>query len=221
MTKFVTKKVNIERWKQAQEYENDVWKTAPRDHDDWNFWWSGAFDNYIFLTKYPIKSILEVGCGPYARNLRHILNIIGGDDKTLYLEDPLINEYINDGKWIINIPSTKIALPLEEMIIENKIDLIICINVLDHAYDVKKCFDNMLKSLNNKGIIIFGQDLTNKEDVQKVPIADIGHPIRIDLNTCEKALKDLTPIYKKVLDREIGRNPGAHYATLIYAGIKN
>ena len=218
MNNYIIKEADITIWERAQRWENQQWKSFNADDNDWNDWWFDCFSNFEFIKSYDINSILEVGCGPWAKNLRYTLNIIGEENKKLYLEDPLLNEYINDGKYVKNINAIKIVRPLEETIIKEKVDLIICINVLDHVYNVDKCFENMLLSLNKNGILIFGQDLSNEEDYKNIP-TDIGHPIRIDLNVCDQALKSLRPIYKIVLNRDAGRNPCAHYGTLLYAGI--
>lgn len=210
-------KVSLDRWKQAQAWEDSVWKSWPVDADDWNVYWADKFDNYKFLSSYNINSILEVGCGPWAQNTRHILKIIS-DNKEIYLEDPLINSYLHQGKYIKNIKATYISQSLEELSINKKFDLIVCINVLDHVQDVEKCFDSIYKHLNKDGLFIFGQDLSDESDITNYPIEDVGHPIRVDLNICNNLLKRTEPIFNKIIPRNEGRNPGCHCGILIYCG---
>ena len=212
--------VSADRWQQAQQRELAEWVRAPVDSSDWNEWWTGHFDNYSFLKNLKIRSILEVGCGPWAKNMLTVLGVIGQDDKKIFLLDPLLDQYAALGKSVTKIDAVKIVVPLEELAIGEPVDLIICINVLDHVQSVEKCFARMREHLNPGGILILGQDLTNEEDFVKCPevSTDIMHPIKLDLEACERCLSCYEPIYKKVLGRQEGRNPRAHYATLLFAG---
>lgn len=210
-------KVSLERWKQAQTWENSVWQNWPVDADDWNVYWANQFDNYSFLNAYNINSILEVGCGPWAQNTRHVLKVVG-QNKDVYLEDPLINNYLQQGKFIKNLKATYISQPLEDLSINKKFDLIICINVLDHVRDIDMCFESIYKHMNNNSLLIFGQDLSDETDIATYPIEDVGHPIRINLDICEKLLNRTESVFKKIVPRNEGRNPGAHCGLIIYCG---
>src|SRR5690349_19573106 len=92
--------VSRERWKQAQEWEKALWLQMPADGDDWNDWWAAQFDRYAFLRGEKIRRVLEVGCGPWAKNTRWVLSVIGFEDKEVYLEDPLLNDYVAAGKLV-------------------------------------------------------------------------------------------------------------------------
>jgi hypothetical protein len=94
------------------------------------------------------------------------------------------------------------------------------INVLDHVMNSELCLKNAVRITKAGGYFILGQDLSNEDDIAKFP-HDTGHPIRLSQEDIKPYLNDFTHIRYKVLSREEGRNPEAHYATLLYAGMKN
>jgi ubiquinone/menaquinone biosynthesis C-methylase UbiE len=101
---------------------------------------------------------------------------------------------------------------------DNQMDLIICINVLDHVNDYDRCMQEIYRVLNTDGLLILGQDLSNQEDQELCPesYTDIGHPIKLDHVIIEKSLEGkYSHLFKKILSREEGRNPGAHYGTFL------
>jgi SAM-dependent methyltransferase len=117
----------------------------------------------------------------------------------------------------VDLSSSKLeALPYPD----SSMDLVICVNVLDHVNDCDACMEEMYRVLRTGGFLVLGQDLTSEEDLEKHPkdMTDIGHPIRIDHLYIARALDArYTPVYLKVLDRHEGRVPRAHYGT--YVGI--
>lgn len=72
------------------------------------------------------------------------------------------------------------------------------------------------------GYLILGQDLTNAEDMQNCPdvLTDTKHPILLDMDALKPHLDAYRLVHSKLLPREQGRNPKAHYGTLIYIGRK-
>jgi hypothetical protein len=44
---------------------------------------------------------------------------------------------------------------------------------------------------------------------------DVGHPIKLDHYTIEDSFKGYPHLYFRLLSREEGRNPQAHYGTLV------
>ena len=212
------------RWVAAQKWELEYWSNHNSDGDDWNYWWKEKFNNYSFLnTEY--ASLLEVGCGPFARNTQ-IIKSIYPDIKKISLSDPLLVDYINSNKEVgifAKNNNCKIyPFPLEELDTDELYDIVVCINVFDHVYDVNTCFDIIYKALNKNGILILGQDLTNEEDFKLCPetITDVGHPIKLSDDYLSNYLSLYNNIYYKMLPRNEGRNPAAHYGTLLFAGSK-
>lgn len=218
-------KVTEDRWQKAQEWELATWLGSPKDSEDWNGWWYDHFKGYEYLNSFNINSILEVGCGPYGKNVKYLLSRLQKVKNVDFL-DPLINEYINNNYSITNLinkyNSKMYDNSLEELKVSKKYDCILCINVLDHVKDADACMEKIEELLNEGGVLILGQDLTNEEDVKKSPyiMEDIGHPIKLDHVFFKDKLKNYKHIFQNILKREHGRNPEAHYGTLIYVGQK-
>lgn len=198
-------------WKDIQKKELEIWEKVGRNADDWNIWWANKFDNYNFLKDYNIKNMIEIGCGPFANNTRIIKDITKCEDITLL--DPLLDKYIEKNFSVTDIEAKHLFIPLEE-IEDKKYDLVVCINTLDHCFDLKRCVDKLI-SISN--ILIIGNDLSNDND-KELTKNDILHPIKPNLPDFENIFNNFESIYKKCLKREEGRNPIAHYSTLLYAG---
>jgi SAM-dependent methyltransferase len=237
MADHVIKSVTAERLNDAQKFEQRFAIGSMRVSDnDWNDWWADMFSQYKSLSGKHFRNVLEVGCGPHT-NLKHILKTITADH--LYLEDPLINFYLThnlENRWIFWLP-LKLNFVQRLAMIEGKrmdfssvqlehlsyqdgmMDLVICINVLDHVQDYNLCMKQMDRVLMKGGILVIGQDLSNETDMRNCPesYCDIGHPIKVDMATLGAPLTSYTPLYQKRLPREQGRNPKAHYST--YLGI--
>jgi len=117
----------------------------------------------------------------------------------------------------VDLSSSKLeALPYAD----SSMDLVICINVLDHVNDCDACIEQMDRVLRVGGYLVLGQDLTNGENLQNCPECktDIGHPIKIDHPYIVAALdRKYKAAFERLLERHEGRSPSAHYAT--YVGI--
>ena len=219
-------KCSEERWSKAQDDELSLWLKGCQDGDDWNTWWKEKFCNYSFLKGKQITSMLEVGCGPYAKNTKMILDILENKNtETVDLLDPLLDRYIKHNlsvKSLMRENTVAYNMPLEKLSVKEKYDLIICINVLDHVYDANQCLQSMYEALKTNGIVIIGQDLTNDDDLKNPVVAkDIMHPIKLDYLFFEGYFEKYKEVvFNKILPREEGRNPPAHYGTLLYSGLK-
>ena len=192
--------------------------------DDWNYWWMEQFENYIMLPK-SVERALEIGCGPYT-NIRLISKIC--KIKEIYCCDPLIDAYISFKlTWLSTAASRKkIRISNDKCenltFDDNYFDLIVCINVLDHVQNADKCLKEMIRLAKQDGFIVFGQDLSDEEDLSnRIVCDDIGHPIKIHHTTLDVILDDVCECrLKKILPRDKGRNPIAHYGTYIFIGQK-
>ena len=236
-------KVSQERWAIAQENEKNFWERHGVEGDDWNGWWKDKFDNYNFLENVDyINTILEIGCGPWARNLDLVMGALPASPSKILLEDPLLDDYLMTGKSVgryfisNNVLDHNtftagrtgvigISQPFEECdekIIEpGSVDMAVCNNVLDHVFDVEAIINNIYKALGTGGWFIFGQDLTSEPFGDPAGHDDVMHPIKIDHNYLNSFLdgKYEKKLYK-ILPREEGRNPMYHYGTYIFAGRK-
>jgi len=216
-----------EQWTTAQQNEFLVWKNTPSYiDDDWNLWWKDHFENYQFLNQFEINSIIEIGCGPYAKNIQYITENMKVKPVRYGLNDPLLDNYIDINRpvadYMYKVNAMKYNMPLEILKPAERYDCVVCINVLSHVYDVTLCMENMYKMLNLNGILIFGEDLTTENDLLTAPeiLTDKMHPIRFDAMFIKEHLKNYKPVFDRVLSKAQGRNPRAHYATVLFAGQK-
>ncbi|MGA7103931.1 MAG: methyltransferase domain-containing protein [Candidatus Deferrimicrobiaceae bacterium] len=239
------KKVSEDRWKQALAWESSLWESIEHKRgwkrpiwmiarpffrllglpggakDDFNHWWEKQLDFYNYLPK-EISNYIELGCGPYT-NTRLILK--ERKAKHIILSDPLIRNYIRYRRtWLARQYKTG-AICIDPNPAENCLyadgtfDVVVMINVLDHVMDVDQCLSNAIRIARKGGFFIFGQDLTDEEGLRRFPY-DVGHPIRLNLEEIEPYLTGFQPVLRKVLSREEGRAPEAHYGTLLFVGRK-
>jgi SAM-dependent methyltransferase len=245
--KVFSEKVSEERWRAAQQWEeqhwigaqaararagkNYIWRAlsafglVPKYRgDDWNRWWMAQFEDYRFLPA-TVKNALEVGCGPYT-NLRLIMERCRPEH--IYLSDPLIRTYVKFKLTFVADMYRKALCvlddhPLEELpFADNYFDLSVMNNVLDHVRDARLCMDNLVRVTKPGGFVLLGQDLSNEEDLDALRRdgGAVGHPIKLHAEWFDPWLKNFEPVLQKVLPREQGREPDKHYATLIFAGRK-
>jgi SAM-dependent methyltransferase len=235
--------VSEERWREAQEWELDLWSeghlkrgwkrvawpvVAPALRalgwrrawgDDWNHWWKDRFDGYRFLPS-DLGDSIELGCGPYT-NTRLILE--GRRASRVVCSDPLIKSYVTfRGRWLAEAYAAgRVEIddhPIEELpLAPETFDLVLLINVLDHVRDADLCMQKAIALARPGGYFLLGQDLSDESDLAYHPY-DIGHPIRLSREDVDPYLAPLSTVLRKELSREEGRDPRLHYATLIYAG---
>jgi len=209
------------RWQEAQAWERREWeKYANPTGDDWNKWWADKFGGYAFLPR-QLGDVAEIGCGPFT-NIRLIRK--GRETKRIVCSDPLAETYLRLPCWLAQ--SHRLGLievdahPAEECPLPAaSFDLVVMTNVLDHVRDADLCLRNAAGLVKPGGYFILGQDLSDTEDEKRFP-RDIGHPIRLRLEDVSPHLAGFRSIIHRVLARAEGRNPAAHYGTLIFAGQK-
>lgn len=95
-----------------------------------------------------------------------------------------------------------LSLPAEELDIDQKFDLIIMINVLEHCFDTDKIFKNILKITSKDAYLIFGGDklYEHKSVVEETNnLYDAAHPLRVDRTVTEDFLKNnFETVYKRI-----------------------
>ena len=190
--------------------------------DDWNHWWAEKFEHYQCLPR-TLKNVIELGAGPYT-NIRVILECRSASH--VICSDPLVKEYLRfRGQWLARMwQERKVYVddhPLEECpFASDYFDLAVVVNVLDHCRDSLACIRQAVRITKPGGYLVIGQDLSNFDDVQRIG-DDIGHPIRIDHDTLDtELLHAFRKVHYKILSREEGRNPSAHYGTYVFIGQK-
>ena len=226
------------QWLRAQRFEKEFASANMLQGDDWNVWWKHQFNDYSEIRNKIFHNALEVGCGSHT-NMLHILQ--GCEATNLFMEDPLIWFYLTGGKrpdgirnqisWVTrkqtglqllaeryNEKFNATAHPLEDLPYRNEsMNLVVCINVLDHVRDFDLCMFEIKRVLAPGGYLVLGQDLTNGDDVAQCPeiLTDAGHPIRVSKEIVEASVENYRKCYYTVLPRKNGRNPRCHYATYI------
>jgi len=232
-----------ERWLQAQRWEGALWRNANRPlrnaakrvlqqlglrrrevGDDWNHWWAEQFGDYRFIPKH-IKDAIEFGCGPYT-NLRLISRARKIDHA--YCSDPLLHTYLTFRyTWLSESYRRRRVLvddhPMEQCpFASDFFDLVVLINVLDHVRDASECLRQAVRVTKPGGFLIVGQDLTSEEDLSIPEVrSDIGHPIKLDHEALDLFLHPtFKPVLYRILSRDEGREPTAHYGTYLFAGTK-
>jgi SAM-dependent methyltransferase len=232
-------RVSRSRWLQAQKFELATWKRQNSRYyglmsslmrvlglkktkvgDDWNSWWYQQFDAYRVLPE-QLDQAIELGCGPYT-NIRLIMqnHTLG----RVICSDPLASHYINfKGQWLASEYAKGTILvdnhPIEECpYADSYFDLVVMINVLDHVQDAFTCLDTAVRITKPNGYLVIGQDLSDETDAAK---EDICHPIRLSHEDMNDHITGFDSKLYKILDREQGRNPQAHYGTLLFIGKKH
>ncbi len=227
--------VSRERWKLAQEAEANgwlnLWRGAIEDRNTHHY---ALFDYFFMLRDRPFKRGIELGCGPFS-NMRVAVSTVKVE--TIELLDPLIERYLElpncaytdmklrrlDGN---TEPVAKLhAMPIEDMQVEQKYDLVILINVIEHCIDVRKIFDNVWNLLVPGGVFIFHDKYFDHLETA-VEIAshyDTGHPLRPDRKIVDGFLNRFETIFSRWISTEgaakmtdtgdaiyfVGRKPGA------------
>ena len=217
---MIITKVTPARWQQAQAWEREISKRIAAKGDDWNKWWFEKFDGYKAIWGRYFNDVLEVGCGPNT-NARLILPFL--EYMNLWLEDPLMVSYMKNDAKITTMRATRSNASLENLPhFDASINLLICINVLDHVQDAEACMAQMKRVLAPHGVLIIGQDLSNEEDYKLCPESwkDVGHPIKLDHTFFSEHLVNFKTLYINDLPREQGRNPKCHFATFCWIGEK-
>jgi SAM-dependent methyltransferase len=184
------KKIDADRWSEAQRWEFRVWQEAQTKRgwrrllwpiakpllavvgsdrgrgDDWNGWWAERFERYQLLPD-ELGEYIELGCGPYT-NTRLILR--GRTATRIVCSDPLIRSYLHfNDAWLSQAYSRGLVSiddhPLEECpFAPSTFDVVVLINVLDHVYDADLCLERATNLVRPGGYFLLGQDLSNEED---------------------------------------------------------
>ncbi|HPI74922.1 MAG TPA: class I SAM-dependent methyltransferase [bacterium] len=141
-----------ERWRLAQKYEKEWWASR-QDHIDFDFYRHYAADlvNQMepFLAIGPGTSVLEIGSGAGG-----IITFLNASERQAI--DPLEDFYASVPAFqaqrdprVLYQKAKAERLPFED----NRFDLVICDNVLDHCDDVQAALKEMRRVLTEDGKI--------------------------------------------------------------------
>ena len=154
-----------------------------------------TYQRYLdtFRPDFKDKVVVDVGCGAWGG----ILNF-AKDAKRTYAIDPLIAKYIELGLYKI-VPSTTFGDSAEEIWIpDNYVDLVFCLNTLDHCNNIKapqKIISEIHRILKPKGkAYIFlhfrGENL------------GLMHYYSLDEKDLKKYFKDFHALMWKVMSKD-------------------
>ena len=225
LTKDGIIKVDIERWKIAQKYENKTWMIQGLEgNDDHNVKNVEMLNNFKDLEGLSFGSAIELGCGPFT-NMRLFLNSFP-DIKEVVLVDPLLSSYLNHPNCsyknaIMNNRKIEIfSLPIENLNIDKKYDVVMMINVLEHCYDVNIILNKVVSLMKKGTIFIFSDMMLDFSEIDRMTrsVWDAGHPIRISTEYMNRFFDLFETIYRK--DNQLILNQdmvgGNHEATWFY-----
>ena len=201
-------KIDKSRWTEAQYYEKKTWCEQSRGMDtDRNEEHLYNFNKYETLDTVLQDglSVIELGCGPYT-NLRYILPAITKRVDSVYLLDPLIDDYLLNSpnctykNSLAGHPVITFNTPIEEFKVSRKYDLVVMINVLDHCFDIDLIFKKVWGMLKKNGVLVFNERAYIKGVKESIEnIYDAGHPIRISQEYLNSKLSAYKTLYSKEL----------------------
>jgi len=151
-----------------------------RDFDDWNKQWDSIFKNFELDKDYFNNQVLlDIGCGSRPAlsyfnktNTKHCLeplltdflnikkhNKVKFPGKTGW-ENKANNSHTSVKEWFTEEPFILHSVPYEELVpsLVNKVDFLLCWNVLDHGYDWRQGINNMIDYLKPGGLLLLGTD---------------------------------------------------------------
>jgi len=150
-------------------FKKVIWKTVAQSgelkfHKDCKFRATDGFmianakmfsEWNILPNHYAGMTVLDMGCGSKLRSLYF-------DKSKVIAMDPLANQFMDEIEWCdLKLADEVYSVPAEYYVkeLQNKIDLIMCINVLDHCYDTEKILENMLNYIKPTGSILISVDV--------------------------------------------------------------
>ncbi len=177
------------RWKIAQWFELKWWKNyltskSKPEYIAWktNYWLSliDSIGQSQRVSK--AKTIADFGCGPFGLALAN-----NNWQKRLVAIDPLLSKYESQISFFskADYPATSfITKAIEEFGVNEKFDVVFCMNAINHVHDIEKAYDVVCGSCAETGRIIISIDAHNfaffKHLFRLLP-GDILHPYQFDL----------------------------------------
>lgn len=182
------------RWEKAQHYEQSWWDTR-KANLDLSYFKSFADELQSFLPTGTVKastSILEIGSGPAG-----ILTHLDSNDK--HAIDPLESFYATVDSFVrvrdsrthyYTVRGEELPFP------DNRFDLIIMDNVLDHAQDPMQVLREMQRVIKPNGLVFFRQNVyhvwgLSARWLMERFVLDPGHPHTFTSSSLKQALTSL------------------------------
>lgn len=112
-----------------------------------------------------------------------------------------------------------IAAPIEQMSTDRAHDLVVIINVLEHCYDVRRVFANILAVMPPGSVLVFHDKLYDHESVEQqiATSYDAAHPLRIDRQVVHSFLdSNFEPLYTNVMPAPAIPTGDKHSSGMLY-----
>lgn len=174
----------IDTWRESQDWELNWWKTRLNQRElEMAHEISHQILSRMWITDEMLagKIVLDVGSGPTGR----IMCVRPLASRMLAIE-PLAEEYmqITGVSRILDTYDKIYSVPAEELVQEivGKIDVAICLNVIDHCFDAEAVFRNVFSYLSPEGTALISFD------VNKCSGKSIGHPISMTDEEARRAI---------------------------------
>jgi len=218
------KKVSVDRWKEAQEYEKQTWcfseargMSTDRNEDHMNI-----YGGYSLLNLHLNDSVkmIELGSGPFT-NLRLIIPQIYKKIKKIDLLDPLIHDYIKHthnctykSGYLASRKVGLISSAIEDFETTEKYDLIVMMNVLEHCRDIDLIIKKIKDMMHENSIFLF-HDISFHDDLVEEMANkkwDAGHPIVISDSYMKNIISQFKVLFRNVTMGD--ENKKNHYLIL-------
>jgi SAM-dependent methyltransferase len=218
--------VDETRWREAQRYESSEWlQRAAGMTDDRNYFHEETFEGYKALEGKPLESVIELGCGPFT-NIRLIEKVLP-TLKDITLLDPLASTYITsqpnctykDHK--VNEKNVKVVTSsIEDFEVNDKYDLVVMINVLEHCFSMPKIFDKINSMMEPGGYFVYADVQFDYDTIVKISRSkyNSGHPLRATKEYINNILtNNFEAVFSTTFEEEVA---GEHAEELYFVGFK-
>ncbi len=200
-----------EEWEDAQSHELEFWRGRADASDTENvdatacMWW----DQYWRILEQHAeigRRAIEVGAGP-----RPML-VCAPDSVTRRIAiEPLAAKFRDTG-WQLSETVEWVEEPLETAGIEDQVDLVICVNVLDHMADPMAAISKMRNALNNSGYLflwVHTQQAWYNRIYDRLPFKshDHMHPHRFTKRSLVSSLRERGFSDVKLINWKASRDP--------------
>jgi hypothetical protein len=142
-----------EDWNDAQTHELEFWRgrrdarqNGTNPDSDNRVWW-GQFWDILAKHSEILESAIEVGSGPTP-----MLACAPASVTRRTAIEPLAEKFRETG-WDLTDSVQWVAEPLETTVTTDPVDLVICVNVLDHMNDPVLAISKMKDALNETGVL--------------------------------------------------------------------
>lgn len=154
------------------------------------------FSKYLLLLKHwslpkKLGNVLELGCGPLCGFLPHLVA-----DKKVGV-DPMLGEYRKRGLLLFDKGITLLEGSMESFSLEEKFDVVLCANAIDHGSSNFDSIQNIAKTMKKGSLFCLHVHLRRPEQLNR------GHTHQMRLEDLDSVVKKcgLKPKFVKFFER--------------------